>query len=126
MSDSPRTTLSHWQELQQTKCELAAAQEKIAELRQNLQTAEGAIQDRITERDAALKRIAELEPDAERYRWLRKERFDDGAPSVQSIAIGCIGVTLDGHELDAAIDAARAKDKPLWNGYDDGLPHHNR
>ena len=32
MSDSPRTTLSHWQELQKTKCELAAAKVRIAEL----------------------------------------------------------------------------------------------
>ena len=33
MSDSPRTTLSHWQELQKIKCELAAAQKQIADAR---------------------------------------------------------------------------------------------
>ena len=35
MSDSPRTTLAYWQELQKTKCELAAAQEKIADFERN-------------------------------------------------------------------------------------------
>ena len=32
MSDSPRTTLAYWQELQKTKCELAAAQQRITKL----------------------------------------------------------------------------------------------
>jgi len=43
---------------------------------------------------------------AERYRWLRAERFDDAVPTVQSKVAGCIGCTLQGDELDAAIDAA--------------------
>lgn len=46
--------------------------------------------------------------DAERYRWLRQERFDERMPSVQSVSVGCIGCTLDGAELDAAIDVAMA------------------
>ena len=35
MSDSPRTTLSLWQGLQKTKCELAAANKRIAELEES-------------------------------------------------------------------------------------------
>ena len=48
-----------------------------------------------------------LRADAERYRWLRGEVFDDEVPRVQSISVGCIGTTLEGGDLDAAIDAAR-------------------
>lgn len=47
--------------------------------------------------------------DAERYRWLRAERFDCDLPTVQSTETGCIGSTLQGDELDAAIDAAMQK-----------------
>ena len=53
MSDSPRTTLSHWQELQKTKCELAAAQKRIAQLESTL----------IDVQNYGQKRIAELERD---------------------------------------------------------------
>jgi len=44
--------------------------------------------------------------DAERYRWLRAERFDDEIPRVQSKSTGCIGCTLGGMALDTAIDQA--------------------
>ena len=103
MSDSPRTTLSHWQELQKTKCELAAAQERIAELEQACESLredacskilamtdeqvkalsafdghnpedEAKIGKALVETILLKKRIAELEPDAERYRWLRDTR----------------------------------------------------
>ena len=144
MSDTPKLDFEERQKTQQVyeeccenpedfaynfvalQSELAAAQEKIAELRQNLQTAEGAIQDRITERDAALKRIAELEhalPPADKLRiladWL--DVYDDS----RRLAGECEAQS-DLRRWADAIDAAREKDKPLWNGYDDGLPHHNR
>ena len=40
--------------------------------------------------------------DAERYRKLREYRPD--YMTVQSTCVGCIGTTLDGDELDAAVD----------------------
>lgn len=52
---------------------------------------------------------AGLRTDAARYRWLREERFDCDMPTVQSTETGCIGSTLQGDELDAAIDAAMQK-----------------
>jgi hypothetical protein len=67
-------------------------------------TAADAIEALVAERDA-------LRRDAERYWWLRRERYDDELPSVQSVSVGCIGVTLEGNDLDAAIDAAMAKEK---------------
>ena len=58
MSDSPRTTLAYWQELQQTKCELAAAQVEIAALKSGVSEANKRWLEDRTERDG---RIAELE-----------------------------------------------------------------
>jgi len=75
---------------------------------------------------AAYKRLAKLEPDAERYRWLRDHHRSPMSEIRIAMSIGHDWIDPESHELDAAIDAARAKDKPLWNGYDDGLPHHNR
>ena len=53
------------------------------------------------ERDAALARVAELEKDAARYRWLRRGQK-------WSVVDG-IGTVLRADELDAAIDAALTK-----------------
>ena len=75
---------------------------------------------------SAYKRLAKLEPDAERYRWLRDHHRSPMSEIRIAMSIGHDWIDPESHELDAAIDAARAKDKPLWNGYDDGLPHHNR
>jgi hypothetical protein len=50
--------------------------------------------------------LSKLAVDANRYRWLRTWRSDDELPSVQSVCVGCIGVTLNDEDLDDAIDAA--------------------
>jgi hypothetical protein len=63
------------------------------------------------ERDAALARVAELEKDAARYRWLR----DEGNPYA-ILVVGNQEKTgikpFYGIELDAAIDAALTKGQP--------------
>lgn len=60
-----------------------------------------------------LARIAELEADAERYRWLRDHgrtedlEFDEDA---WESAHKALGWTRSAEEIDAAIDAARGKE----------------
>ena len=73
---------------------------RIAELESLWQSAEA----RYAEADAAAmahaKRIAELEADAERYRWLR-----DKSPGHWTLQVG--DLPLFKGDVDAAIDAAR-------------------
>lgn len=58
-----------------------------------------------------LARIAELEADAERYRWLRSEETGDWEVQSLILPLGAGQYTiLEGGELDAAIDAARGKE----------------
>ena len=57
--------------------------------------------------------LAALRKDAERYRWLRVEIFNDEIPRVQSISTGCIGCTLEGVDLDSAVDAAMTAEADL-------------
>ena len=62
MSDSPRTALAYWQELQKTKCELAAAHEQLRNIRNeceaNIELSLSQARKALAEKD---KRIAELE-----------------------------------------------------------------
>ena len=68
MSDSPRTTLAYWQELQKTKCELAVAQAAIDEQTVLLNSAKRVIT-RQEHRIAELERCYKLwQADSERYR----------------------------------------------------------
>jgi len=88
------------QVMQECRSAIADLRAALAELT----TAQAAVHWRDLELDR-------LRQDAERYWWLRRERYDDELPSVQSVSVGCIGVTLEGNDLDAAIDAAMAKEK---------------
>lgn len=88
---------------------------RIAELERLWQSAEA----RYAEADAAAmshaKRIAELEADAERYRWLRdpkrlEEASEDSGNADRAWFIGESGPErwgIAGEDADAAIDAAR-------------------
>ena len=62
MSDSPRTALAYWQELQKTKCGLAAAHEQLRNIRNeceaNIELSLSQARKALAEKD---KRIAELE-----------------------------------------------------------------
>ena len=72
----------------------------------------------LTELDAARARIAELEKDTARYRWLRNHAIDypygddESSPwCVYGPNSGAIeSRPIEGDELDAAIDAAMARD----------------
>lgn len=60
-------------------------------------------------------RIAELDKDAERYRWLRAQHNSDKSPIfVEKYDIGCGSMSLGypefDNDLDGAIDAAMQKD----------------
>ena len=67
------------------------------------------------ERNGLAARVAELEKDAERYRWLRKGESDDvavvrglGAMDYgMSAVVYTYSEEIDGDDLDAAIDHAR-------------------
>lgn len=61
------------------------------------------------ERDAALRHIAEIEPDARRYRYLRDRDLD--AIDRGGVFAGRVpqNVVINGDDLDAAIDAALAE-----------------
>lgn len=101
--------------------ELAQAREAIATL--NSDRPLGAIvgihtaQNAIAEAEAAKRELAQCRADAERYRWLRGEVHGPHVPLAQvtwkMLGIrGCSEWTCfpDGPSLDAAIDAARARE----------------
>lgn len=69
-----------------------------------------ALQSLISERDAALARVAELEKDAGRYRWLRN--CDDSHGIVQRHLHTGNSWLPGGADLDAAIDAAISNAAP--------------
>lgn len=68
------------------------------------------LQSLISERDAALARVAELEKDAGRYRWLRN--CDDSHGIVQRHLHTGNSWLPGGADLDAAIDAAISNAAP--------------
>lgn len=57
--------------------------------------------------DRAAKRLAELEADAKRYRWMRR---DEGELYVLFVRDSTANYALCGGDLDAAIDAEIAKE----------------
>lgn len=69
----------------------------------------------LVEHKRALERIADLEKDAERYRWLRAQHNSDKSPIfVEKYDIGCGSMSLGypefDNDLDGAIDTAMKKD----------------
>jgi hypothetical protein len=96
--------------LREADAEIERLRARVASLEESLHYANGVADLAMKHRDDAENRVAELEQDAERYRWLRQR-------DLETIGVGGVfagmtpeNIVLNGDDLDNAIDAALAKD----------------
>lgn len=89
--------------------ELDRLRARVASLEESLHYANGVADLAMKHRDDAENRVAELDQDAKRYRWLRQR-------DLETIGVGGVfagmtpeNIVLNGDDLDNAIDAALAK-----------------
>ena len=111
MSDSPRTTLSHWQELQKTKCELAAVKAEHEKCMPQVKV--------LTEKWAqAQKQIAELERERDEYKTCTSAAYKLTATLTMLPTMDAQESLIERHQAMGlvvqwrrAIDAAGAKEE---------------
>lgn len=95
--------------LREADAEIERLRARVASLEESLHYANGTADLAMKHRDDAENRVAELDQDAKRYRWLRQR-------DLETIGVGGVfagmtpeNIVLNGDDLDNAIDAALAK-----------------
>lgn len=88
---------------------LSAAADDIARLERELRLMELAADAQASEFDWLERELAQCRADAERYRWLRHGDNDERV--LKGAYVG-VSFLLRNEKLDAAIDAARASERP--------------